>query len=434
MRSLILFMLFIVLAVVSLTMPAVGVLTWAWIDIMSPHRLTWDFTYTFQLNLIIVIVTFIAWVVSRDPKRLPMNGTTMLILVFMAWMTFTTMTSLAPKNSWFHWNLHIKALVFALAVMAIMRSQVRIQAMIWIITLSIGYFGVKGGGFTIVNGGGDVVMGPPESIISDRNHLALACCMVIPLMNYLRVTTANRLIRIGLVMAIMLTIISVIGSYSRGGFLALSVMGFLFWLRSSGKLLTAPLLLVSFVPAVMLMPQEWKERMGTIESFQEDGSVQGRFDAWNYALRVAVDRPVVGGGLASTEVRQVFRQYVPDRLPRAAHSIYFQVLGDQGFIGLGIFLAIGLAGLLNTRKLIKLSRRRPEFSWAFHLGRMMEVSFITYFVGGAALSMAYYSVFFVSVVIVSTVKAMLLRVEREAVRPQARASRRWLRPTAATAQ
>ena len=138
--------------------------------------------------------------------------------------------------------------------MAIMRSQVRIQALIWIMVLSIGYFGVKGGGFTIVNGGAYTVLGPPESIIEDRNHLALACCMIIPLMNYLRVTTANRLIKIGLMLAMALTIISVIGSYSRGGFLALSVTAFVFWLRSSGKLMTMVLLLACFIPAVSLMP------------------------------------------------------------------------------------------------------------------------------------------------------------------------------------
>src|SRR3954454_11861204 len=205
----------------------VGVLTWAWIAIMSPHRLTWDFTYTLQLNLAIVFITFIAWVVAREPKRIPMNAATVMILLFMAWMTLTTATSLAPVNSWFHWDLHIKSLIFALAVMAIMRTQVRIQALIWITVMSIGYFGVKGGGFTIVHGGAYTVLGPPESIIEDRNHLALACCMIIPLMNYLRVTSANRFIRIGLMLAMALTIIiSVIGSYSRGGFLALSVTAF----------------------------------------------------------------------------------------------------------------------------------------------------------------------------------------------------------------
>src|ERR687898_2602988 len=109
MRSLLLFMVFLALAAVSLTMPSIGVLTWGWIAIMSPHRLTWDFTYALQLNLVIVVVTFIAWVVSREPKRLPMNSATVMIMLFMAWMTLTTITSLAPANSWFHWDLHIKS-------------------------------------------------------------------------------------------------------------------------------------------------------------------------------------------------------------------------------------------------------------------------------------------------------------------------------------
>jgi putative inorganic carbon (hco3(-)) transporter len=434
MRSLILFMVFLVLAVLSLTMPSIGVLTWAWIAIMSPHRLTWDFTYTLQLNLVIVVITFIAWVVSREPKRLPMNSATVMIMLFMAWMTLTTMTSLAPANSWFHWDLHIKNLVFALAVMAVMRTQVRIQALIWITVLSIGYFGVKGGGFTIANGGAYTVLGPPESIIEDRNHLALACCMIIPMMNYLRVTTANRLIKIGLMMAMALTIISVIGSYSRGGFLALSVTALVFWLRSSGKLMTMVLLLACFVPAVSLMPASWKDRIGTIENYQKDDSVQGRFDAWNYAMRVAKDRPLLGGGLATTEVGAVFHKYVPGRPQRAAHSIYFQVLGDQGPIGLMIFLGIGVVGWLNTRSIIRLSKGKPEFEWAWHLGRMMQVSFISYFVAGAALSMAYYSVFFLSVVIVALVREILVKAERAAVQPAGRISRSgFLRPAEAPA-
>lgn len=434
MRSLILFMVFLVLAVLSLTMPSIGVLTWAWIAIMSPHRLTWDFTYTLQLNLIIVVITFIAWVVSREPKRLPMNSATVMIMLFMAWMTLTTMTSLAPANSWFHWDLHIKNLVFALAVMAVMRTQVRIQALIWIMVLSIGYFGVKGGGFTIANGGAYTVLGPPELIIEDRNHLALACCMIIPMMNYLRVTTANRLIKIGLMMAMALTIISVIGSYSRGGFLALSVTALVFWLRSSGKLMTMVLLLACFVPAVSLMPASWKDRIGTIENYQKDDLVQGRFDAWNYAMRVAKDRPLLGGGLATTEVGAVFHKYVPGRPQRAAHSIYFQVLGDQGPIGLMIFLSVGVVGWLNTRSIIRLSKAKPEFEWAWHLGRMMQVSFISYFLAGAALSMAYYSVFFLSVVIVALVKEILVKAERAAVQPAGRVRRGgFLRPAEAPA-
>ena len=132
-------------------------------------------------------------------------------------------------------------------------------------------------------------------------------------------------------------------------------------------------------------------------------------------MRVAKDRPLLGGGLATTEVGAVFHQYVPGRPQRAAHSIYFQVLGDQGPIGLLIFLGIGVVGWLNTRSIIRLSKGKPEFEWAWHLGRMMQVSFISYFVAGAALSMAYYTVFFVSVVIVALVKEILVKAERAAV-------------------
>jgi hypothetical protein len=65
---------------------------------------------------------------------------------------------------------------------------------------------------------------------------------------------------------------------------------------------------------------------------------------------------------------------------------------------------------------------------------MMQVSFISYFVAGAALSMAYYTVFFVSVVIVALVKEILVRAEQAAVQPLGRVRRGgFLRPAAAPA-
>ena len=100
MRSLILFMIFLVLAVLSLTMLSIGVLTWAWIAIMSPHRLTWDFTHTLQPQPRDRHHHIHRMGRAREPKRLPMNAATVAIMLFMAWMTLTTATSLAPANSW----------------------------------------------------------------------------------------------------------------------------------------------------------------------------------------------------------------------------------------------------------------------------------------------------------------------------------------------
>ena len=63
---------------------------------------------------------------------------------------------------------------------------------------------------------------------------------------------------------------------------------------------------------------------------------------------------------------------------------------------------------------------------------MMQVSFISYFVAGAALSMAYYTVFFLSVAIMALVKEILVKAERSAVKPAERVMRGgFLRPAAA---
>ena len=253
--------------------------------------------------------------------------------------------------------------------------------------------------------------------------------MIIPLMNYLRVTTANRMIKIGLMLAMALTIISVIGSYSRGGFLALSVTAFVFWLRSSGKLMTMVLLLACFVPAVSLMPATLEGADQLDRELPEGRSGPGavrRLELTPCGWRS--DRPLLGEGWRRPKSAPS-STHVPGRPQRAAHSIYFQVLGDQGAIGLMIFLGIGVVGWLNTRSIIRLSKGKPEFEWAWHLGRMMQVRFISYLSPGAALSMAYYTVFFVSVAIVALVKAILVKAERAAVQPVERVRRGgFLRP------
>lgn len=407
MRSLVILAAFAALSGLSLAFPHVGVLTWAWIAFMSPHRLTWDFTHTFQFNLIIALLTAVAWALSREPKRIPLNPATVLIGLFMAWMTVSTLASLTPEVSWPLWQRHIKVMIFALVVAGLMRSAPRLHALVWVTVLAIGFYGVKGGGFTIAHGGRSSVVGPDDSMIEDQNHLALALCMVLPLMNYLRLQSAVAWVRWGLVAAMALTIVGTVGTYSRGGFLALAVTAFMFWLRSQAKLAALAGLLLALVPAVTLMPESWRERIATIEGYAQDPSVQGRFDAWTYAVTVALDRPLVGGGISSTEDPRVFERYNPGREARAAHSLYFQVLGDQGFVGLGLFLGIAWVGWRNTAAIIRVARGRPELGWACDLARMFQIGFVSYFVAGMALSMAYYGVFFVMTVMAATVNGMV---------------------------
>src|SRR5690606_20423076 len=99
----------------------------------------------------------------------------------------------------------------------------RLHALIWVIVLSIGFYGAKGGVFTLLSGGGNRVYGPDGSFIADNNHMALAMVMMVPLFRYLQLNSGLKLVRVGLGAAMGLTIVSALGSYSRGAMVALAV-------------------------------------------------------------------------------------------------------------------------------------------------------------------------------------------------------------------
>src|SRR6185295_1803697 len=131
-------------------------------------------------------------------------------------------------------------------------------------------------------------------------------------------------------------------SHSRGALLAIVAMLAFFWLKTRAKAMTGLMLLVLVPVAIGLMPEKWEERMRTIQTYEEDASAMGRLNAWRMAFNLAQDRPLVGGGF-EIYTQEVFARYAPDPTDvHAAHSIYFQMLGEHGFVGLSLFLLLWL--------------------------------------------------------------------------------------------
>ncbi len=407
-----LFILAIVLAILIRTMGAAqaGILGWTWLTLMTPQKLAWGLATELPLNLILAIVTFAAWLLSREPKRISLNPILVLWSAFIAYITLTTFLALAPDLAWPRWNLAVKVMVLGLMIPIIMTNQVRIQALIWIMALALGYFGIKGGIFTLVTGGHFRVLPPAESF-GDSNDLALALCMILPLMNYLRLQSANRFTRYGIIAGMGLTALGVLGTYSRGGLIGLTIMGIYLWWRSRNRLAIALLLLVVIVPAYEFMPANWTERMSTIESAGTDQSFQDRLQAWQTEFNIAKARPLTGGGFNASESPTVYKTYSPDPSgwPRAAHSIYFQVLGDHGFVGLALYL--GLLGMTwqTAAKTRRKARRAPQLGWIADLASMIQVSLISFMVAGAGLSMAYYDVLYLLVGVTIGLRKMVLQ-------------------------
>ncbi|MBL4576178.1 MAG: putative O-glycosylation ligase, exosortase A system-associated, partial [Opitutaceae bacterium] len=260
---------------------------------------------------------------------------------------------------------------------------------IWAIVLSLGFFGVKGGVFTILKGGSSIVWGPSGSFIEGNNELALALLMIIPLANYLRVISTKKWIKTGFLCAMVLIGVSAIGSQSRGAFLAAGAMVFYFWTKSDKKIISGTALLAIAGAIYAFMPQSWHDRMNTIKTYEEDGSAMGRINAWWTEFNIANDR-FFGAGFNHYSA-ETFALYAPNPTDvHAAHSIYFQVLGGQGWIGFALFMAFCVLSLRLSKKITKKTKEIDSLKWADLLSRMVYVSLIVYAVGGAFLSLAYF--------------------------------------------
>jgi probable O-glycosylation ligase (exosortase A-associated) len=129
--------------------------------------------------------------------------------------------------------------------------------------------------------------------------------------------------------------------------------------------------------------------MESIETYEEDASANQRINAWTVAIGVANEN-FLGAGMGYA-YQEFFSQYgVYDNQPRAAHSIYFQILGNHGYVGLLIFLLIWFSSYLAAGQFRIKAKNIPEAKWASDLGGMIQVGLVGYLVGGAFLSLAYF--------------------------------------------
>lgn len=292
------------------------------------------------------------------------------------------------------------------AILAL-NTEREIKAFAWVIALSLGFYGFKGGIFTLMSGGTNHVLGPHGTYISDNNTLALALITTLPIIWYLYTNASNKWLRFAMLGLAGLTAISVIGSYSRGALLGGGAMLFFLWLKGQHKLRTAALILFLLPLCLGFMPEQWFSRMGTIDNYNEDASAMGRINAWHFAFNLAKDK-FLGGGF-NVFTPKMFLVYAPEPLDfHVAHSIYFQILGDHGFVGLALFLSLMFAALRTAARVQKSCGQRAESKWAKDLAAMIQVSIIGFAVAGTFLSMPYYDLYYYLIALLALLAKTML--------------------------
>ncbi|HYP67638.1 MAG TPA: putative O-glycosylation ligase, exosortase A system-associated [Thiobacillaceae bacterium] len=398
--------------------PHYGIYLWSWLAYMNPHRLCWGFAYTFPFALIVALVTLLSFALSKEPKRIPWTAEIVVLLLFNVWMVFCNLFAFYPDFAWTEWNKVWKIQLMTLVTIMLITDRQRLHWLIWVIALSLGFYGIKGGIFTIAHGGVYQVRGPIGTFIGGNNEIALALVITIPLIRYLHLQATRNWVRWGLAAAMVLTGVATIGSQSRGALVAMVTMGVFLWLKSRGKIMTGIYMALAIAIMVMVMPQKWYDRMNTIQTYQQDDSAMGRINAWYTAYAVAKDR-ITGGGLDMFKP-STFRQYAPDpNNIHDVHSIYFETMGELGFIGFALFIVLGVLTWWRASKVIKRCRKSAQDKWAADLASMTQVSLIGYATGGAFLGLAFFDLYYH---LIAIVVILHLLTQRQAVTQTAQAA------------
>jgi probable O-glycosylation ligase (exosortase A-associated) len=395
MRDLLLLLIVVASVPVTFMQPFAGIVMWHWLSLMNPHRLTWGYAYDFRFALIVAVTTIVAWLISRESKKLPNAAPVYWLAAFTFWISVTVPFAHMPDAAYDKWVGIIKILGMTFVTLALVVNRQRITWLTWVAVISLGFYGVKGGLFTLMTGGGGRVYGPALSFIADNNALAQALVMVLPLMRHLQVTATHVWLRRGMWAAMGLTCLAVLATYSRGGLVALAVVLSLLWVKSRHKLATALALICVLVAILPVLPEKWYGRMATIAEYDTDGSTLGRFQAWTFAYKLAVDRPITGGGFRVFTDEKLYMSYVPEALrARNFHSIYFEVLGESGFMGLILFLGLGVSTLLLTWRIMRATRGRPELAWAASLAAMIQVAILGYAAAGTFQNFGFFDFYY----------------------------------------
>ena len=422
------FALFILpLLLAAFKRPWLGIALWVWLGLMNPHRYMYGFAYSFPWAQVTIGIFFISLVATKQRYRVLAGAPVVWMLLFVIWMTISLLFGLDPDRDYDQWVKVMKVMLMVFMIFAVLRSKFHIIGLVWTCALSLALLGAKGGLFTILTGGAHRVWGPPGSLIGDNNEFALALSMTIPLLWFLRQQLQTRWGRQLLVVLMVLCASAALGTQSRGGFLAIGAMTLVLWWRGGSHFLGGAMLLLAGIVLVAVMPEEWSQRMNTIGGdYETDSSSKNRVSAWWVSWGIAKDY-ITGVGFLTAR-GDLFLRYspYPETGAWVAHSIYFQIMGNHGFIGLGLFLMVFISGWWSAGRVRRAARGRPELLWCSQLVGMCQVSLVGYAVGGAFLSLAYFDLpyYIVAIIVLTDLWVRQRRWETE-VEP---VWRRWRLP------
>jgi putative inorganic carbon (hco3(-)) transporter len=359
--------------VLALYQPVVGPILYYLVTWMHPEQQMYG-GLSLRWTMLIALTSLLGYLFIGKERQFPKNALVPFLIIFAVWYLSSALLNGVNDTEFTFATDFAKIILMCLVAASIINTRLRIHILIWIVVIAIGSVSLRTGLFTIVGGGGRVVIGP--TFLGHTNEYARYVMYTWPLMLFLSRHSAHKFVRIGFAVLAVISVFALIGTNSRGAFVAFAAMGAVFWLYSSRKAVSILVISVLTIGAYFAVPQarldSFLNRAASIDDAETDGSFVGRTVAWEFGWNYVQNNPVFGGGPG-----------VYERVHgRASHNSYFEVLGETGFPGLIMWGAIAVLAFATIYRVRKLTRGIPELAWAHDLAFFIMVSLVGYFVGG----------------------------------------------------
>ena len=409
--------------------PFIAAMVYVWIDIAKPHEQAYFFLNSLPVGMISAIVALAAYVMRKERSDIPsFNAIVALLSIFAIWMTLTTFLADPRLNAWAKWDWAFKGLIFSIFIPFLFRTRLQVECLILTIVFSVAMVGFSAGVKTAMGGGGYgvlAVMGANNQGLSEGSTLATVCIMMVPLIFYINKHTLLfsdwRFFKPAMIGVAIILVIAVIGTTARTGLVAGTFLLLRYILRSNRKfawligLAVGGVLILQFNVADSI----WAGRMNTIDSFNTEGSSLGRIRVWEWTLGYVFDNPM-GGGFNSYMFNNIMGataagiiNFPPDVfMGKAFHNIFFEVLGEQGYFGVTVYLTILLLTWLRLAKISKCCREHPELLWASDLATALKDALLVLLTGGMFVGIAYQSYILYVVAITLILGDLVFRFNR----------------------
>jgi putative inorganic carbon (hco3(-)) transporter len=401
-RNLFVFVAYLAMFGLGIGVPFILTLGYEWVDMFRPENVVHGVVFTripYAMLIGTAAIAFYCLSDRRDPPRI--GGMIVVTVLFAVWVTLTTTWALVPDAAWAKWDWAFKTVLFSAFIPFVIRSRNQIEAFLQVFVFSLAANTIPAGAKTILTGGGHY--GPTLGLIQrnfflgEGSTLAAASLLAIPLIFFLmkhqRVFPRNIWTNIGYLGLVALGLATAIGTHERTALVGMVMLAGVVWLHSRRKVLVTILCVATGLVIMETAPQSWVDRMSTIMHPSEDDSASVRLQVWAWTLDFVRSHPQ-GGGFDVYRINQIIVPGVNPDSPkveneRAFHSAYFEVLGEQGWIGLGLFLNLLFLSFRSLRQAARLSRDVPHLAWARDLSFALQNSLAVLAACGAFIGIGF---------------------------------------------